>query len=263
MSYLTRSKPAQNLMLSLIILFLVVMGCRVSPDPAPPSSGSTPSSFSFAVSVRDRYRENAPIGQATVLIEVGNETVAQAVTDDNGQANFTVSGNYLGKSARLWAKAHDYHAADLVLPLQDKMRQEIPLVSADAPKIDPDPIRPSPPPGVTPNPSPTPQESVPNLEVFGIGESKSGMIAEQQTIDFRFDADKNTPVIVSAQAEGSCRFDVQIFDSQGFPLKRVIVTSGSSAPDTLPFTPPKSGSYILRIKGMNNFGKYLVSMQRL
>lgn len=250
----------QNLALASVLLIAALLGCN--PGPPQPVQPTQPSqNFNFAVSVRDRDKQNRPIGQATVLVEVGNETVAQEVTDDNGQANFSVASVYLGKSARLFARAHEYHSADLVLVLRNDTRQTIQMVSTDAPKLEPDPVEPSPAPGVTPARTPK-KEPPPNLEPFVAGESKTGMIADRQVIDYRFEANKNQPLIFKARVpDGDTHFAIEIYDSQGFPQKDLYVSYTSEM--SLPFTPPETGTFILRLRGRKNFGRYLVSMQEL
>jgi hypothetical protein len=259
-------KRVENLF-PLVLWLLVILACKPSgtsttqqaPTPPPP-----PSNFNFAVSVRDRNRNNRPVGQSIVLLEVGNETVAQEVTDDNGQANFSVSGYYLGKTARLFAKAYNYHSADVSLTLRNDIRQTIQLISADFPTLDPEPVEPSPPPGVKTSRSPKQQETRPELEIFAPGESKTGAIADRQVIDYRFEADKNVPLIFTGRiSDGSTAFSVEIYNSQGFPQDKDMYVDIGTGEKSLPFTPPQTGPYILRIRGRYNFGRYLVSMREL
>lgn len=216
--------------------------------------------FNFAVTVRDRDSNNS-VGQATVLLAVGNETLAQTVTDDDGQANFSIDGGYSGKSGRIYAKSPDYHPADLEISLTTESRKIIQLISKKKPKIDPDPIEPPPPVGSKPTPPTSPRK--PTLEIFRAGESKTGMIADKQMIDFQFNADENVPVLFTGRASGEqyIRFEIEIYDSQGFLQKGINV--GRVNLEKMPFTPPKPGSYVLRLRGTDNFGTYLVSMQEL
>lgn len=251
-------KPIHNLLLSLTLLLLVVSACKF-----PDTNSAQPSDFNFAVSVRDINRGNKPIGQAVVKLEVGNETVAQEVTDNSGQANFTVSSRYLNKTGRLYAEAHNYHPEDIVLVLRDNIRQAIPLVSADSPKLGPDPVEPRALADATPKRSPTPKETRPEIENFEPGESKTGDIAEGQTIDYRFEATKNAPLILKASVSQPVGppmlvINLEIYDAHGFFIKdwRVYGSGGETR-----FTPQDTGSYILRIRGQHSFGKYLVFMQ--
>jgi hypothetical protein len=100
-------------------------------DPAstntnPSSAKSSPQKFNLPVIVRDR--DNNAIGQATVLLTVGQETVAQVVTDDNGQANFSVDRGYYDKRGRLFAKSPDYYPGDLEVALSTDSRIIIQLI---------------------------------------------------------------------------------------------------------------------------------------
>ena len=117
-----------------IVAAIITSYCTSSPKPPGqaantpvPVETATPSSqISFVVIVRDG--NNNSIGQATVVLAVGNETIAQSISDDNGQAKFSVDGRYSGKSARLYAKAKEYHPADLEVSLTGE-RQIIQLFS--------------------------------------------------------------------------------------------------------------------------------------
>lgn len=99
----------------------------VATNSNPANTKSLPQKFNLSVLVMDR--DNNAIAQATVLLAVGNETVAQVVTDDNGQANFSVDGSYYGKSARIYAKSPHYHPADLEVSLPTESRIIIQLIS--------------------------------------------------------------------------------------------------------------------------------------
>ena len=258
-------KQTQHLWLALSLFVIATLACQPSNQPGPvqPTPVPPPPKFNFAVTVRDRDSNNL-IGQATVLLSVGNETVAQSVTDDNGQANFSVAGSYVGKTARLYAKSPYYHPADLEISLTDDSRKILQLISKKNPKIDPDPVEP-PPPSNTRVPTPTPtKKPTPSFETLNVGENKSGMIADEQVIDYRFEANENAPLLFNARAGGEqyVKFLVEIYDSQGFSLdKRTRV--GVNDPRQLPFTPPKTGSYILRLRGTDNFGSYSVYMEEL
>lgn len=258
-------QQTQSLLLILLLWLLGVLACTTqapAPNGSQPSPTPTPD-FNFAVSVRDRNRNNQPIGAATVLLEVGNQTVAQEVTDDYGQANFKVPNVYLGKTARLYAKAYKYHSSDVVLVLRDDARQTIPLISENAPKLDPDPEEPAPPPGDPPRRARKPHEPRPDLEVFRVGETKTGPIADEQTVDYHFEAVRNVPLIFTASvAESRVAYKLEFYTAEGFFTgKELRVRSYDTEGRPFPFVPAETGSYILRIRGTESFGRYLVSMQ--
>lgn len=258
-------KQRQSLLALTGLLSILAISCPspTSAPPPPPTPTPTPTNFTFAVSVRDRNRGNRPVGQAIVLLEVGNETVDQQVTEDTGQANFTVSSAYLGKSGRLFAKAHNYHSADITFALRNDTRQIIQLIPSDFPKLDPDPPEPSPPSGSKPRRSPTPVMTRPELGLFAPGEVKTGALADEQVVDYRFEADKNVPLIFTGRVEEDrLDFNMEIYDSKGFPLKDMFVRRSSEG-KKLPFTPPQTGSYVFRIRGRANFGRYVVSLEEL
>ena len=241
--------------LSLLLLLMAAPACNID------QNGNRPiQKFNFAVIVRDRDNNNS-VGQATVLLAAGNETLAREVTDDNGQANFTIDTSYYGKSARIYAKSPYYHPAELEISLTTESRKIIQLISKKNPKIDPDPVEPAPPGNSKPTSTSPPRK--PALEIVRAGESKTGMIADKQVIDFQFDADENVPLLFSGRAIGEhyIEFQIEIYDSQGFPQKGTGVSRNN--PVQMPFTPPKTGSYILRLRGTLEFGTYLVYMQEL
>lgn len=255
------AKQTQSLMLALSLLIFAALACSNGNNPNVTNANSPPPKFNFAVLVRDRDSNNS-IGQATVLLAVGNETVAQILTDDNGQANFSVSGTYYGKNARLYAKAPDHYPGDLEISLTTESRMILPLISKRNPKIDPDPPEPAPinnsQPKTTPRPKPPP-----SLEVLNAEESKTGSIADEQVIDYRFEASENVALVFTGQSsvEPYVEFNIEIYDSQGFPKKRIGVSGGRTV--QMSFTPPYSGSFILRLRGTERFGTYLLSMKEL
>jgi hypothetical protein len=253
-------KQTQSLILALSLLVLAALACTTSNNGNSPSPNSPPPKFNFAVTVRDR--DNNAIGQATVLLAVGPETVAQVLTDDNGQANFSVDGGYYGKRARIYAKSPDYHPADLEVALTTESRMILQLISKKNPKIDPDPPEPAPVSGSQPKTAPTRKPASP-LEVFAPGESKTGSIADEQVIDYRFEASENVALVFTGQSsvEPYVEFNIEIYDSQGFPKKRIGVNGGRTV--QMSFTPPNTGSFILRLRGTERFGTFLISMQEL
>lgn len=97
------------------------------PQSGQPTPDDSDKKFHFAVTVQDHDTKSL-VGQATVLLAVGNETVAQEVTDDNGQANFSINGSYQGKSGRFYAKKPGYNPADLEVALTTESRKIILLV---------------------------------------------------------------------------------------------------------------------------------------
>jgi hypothetical protein len=56
-------------------------------------------------------------------------------------------------------------------------------------------------------------------------------------------------------------FGVEIYDAQAFPQKEMSLVRPE--PKQMPFTPPKTGTYILRIRGLHRFGTYRVYMEQL
>jgi hypothetical protein len=104
----------------------------VNNNNAPVETKSPVQQLRFVVTVRDRD-DNKPIGQATILLAVGNETVARAIADDKGQASFSVDGSYYGKRARLYAASQYYQPADLEVSLPVEPGNIIQLVSKKKP----------------------------------------------------------------------------------------------------------------------------------
>ena len=79
------------------------------------------------------------------------------------------------------------------------------------------------------------------------------MIAEQQVIDFRFEANKNVPLLFKARVPNAdMHLSVEIYDSQGFPKKNLVITYGDDE-HAMPFTPPETGTYLLRFQRTEEF----------
>jgi len=157
---------------------------------------------------------------------------------------------------RFYAEQRNYYPNDITIKLGNENRTVILMTNRSVPKIDPDPPKPVP---VDKQKNSSQPPVKPNIENISIGGEKAGIINDKQTKDFQFNADKNNPVLFTARCDTDVKqtyeYYVQIFDSQGKGLKEIFLECGNNTKE-LPFTPPDTGSYILRVKGNRFYGNY-------
>ena len=99
--------------------------------------------------------------------------------------------------------------------------------------------------------------------VIQIGNNPAeGIIAQGAVAAYRIKLEENSPIRLSFPATGDQgQYSVEIFDSTGKAVyrdqnKRYSETETAN----IPFTPPKSDTYVLHIKGADGEGRYAVKM---
>lgn len=246
-----------------IFFGIILIGCATAP-PQPPPSTPQVNKFNFAILVMDRDRR-VPVGQASIFLSVGNDTLVQGVSDDNGQANLSVATLYPGEAdARLYVKAPNYHPTDQIIKLSTPVRSVIQMVSKDRPITDPLPTPPRTPQG-EPVAQPTPARK---RETTQYGDLNSGKLVNGQTVDFEFEANENTPLVINGSGNGEdyFEFQIEIYNSQGILLKserKIQRTYNGGYVQTayrFGFTPPTSGRFTLRLRATQGLGTFNVSI---
>jgi hypothetical protein len=258
-----------NLILAVICVIFVAFGCACPPpnqNPNQTTNPSAPQPFTCAVVIRDRDK-NTPVGQVSISLVVGNETVEVKPTDDNGQARFdNIDGKYLGKGAKIYAYSPKYHPKDDEMKLKNDETKILQIVSNDYP-ITTD--IPTPPPAKISQGNTVPSTPVPTpnilVQTIRLNDTKNGEIAEGKKLDFRFEGTDNSSILFKIGTVPSNDYYsivYGIFDADGFKLKEGFIEGNRDQHQReMPFTPPKNGTYTLRLFGSQHYGGYILSMQ--
>jgi len=97
--------------------------------------------------------------------------------------------------------------------------------------------------------------------VIGLDQAVEGKLASQAIAEYHFKGNGNSPLIISgAVAENGMRYKMEVLDKR----KKVLLShyDARGRAFELPFTPPKDGTYTVKLTGIQHFGDYSLSLKQ-
>jgi len=91
-------------------------------------------------------------------------------------------------------------------------------------------------------------------------DSYSGNLADGQSIEYKFEGQKNTPLLIKALDGKDLRFHIRIYEGD---TKLYEASQSQSKEIRHVFTPQRDGVYTIQLAGYRGYGEYKVSMETI